>query len=91
MPRCTPRGSFGRAWNSRMICRIASPVRSSMSADDTSSTTATCSLTMRKKSTAPGVHSRPSSASLGALLRSAWPAPALSATCFALPSYIPFQ
>ena len=75
--QCTPRfkrGSPERAWKSRMMCRIASPVRSSMSAEDTSSTTATCSFTIRKKSTAPGVHSRPSSACLGALLMSAWTA-----------------
>lgn len=32
----------------------------------------TCSLRMRKKSTAPGVHSRPSPSALGSNLKSPW-------------------
>ena len=60
----------GRTWNSFMMPMTASPVCSSISPEETSSTTDTCSLTILKKSTAPGVHSLPSSACFGSPLMS---------------------
>lgn len=64
-------GCWGRAWNWRMMVMTDSPVRSSISPLETSSTTETCSLTMRKKSTAPGVQSCPSSFCFGSPPKSA--------------------